>query len=97
MSKDYYKILGIEKSASQDEIKRAYKKLAVKHHPDVNKEAGAEAKFKEIKSLQEYYKQMEKQKKQSDSYSKMENWIKRQAAVMDMEIKLKKRELEEDP
>ena len=48
MSKDYYKILGIEKSSSQDEIKRAYKKLAVKHHPDVNKEAGAEAKFKEI-------------------------------------------------
>lgn len=48
MSKDYYKILGIDKSANADQIKSAYKKLAVKHHPDVNKEVGAEAKFKEI-------------------------------------------------
>ena len=48
MSKDYYKTLNISKSASADDIKRAYKKLAVKYHPDVNKEAGAEAKFKEI-------------------------------------------------
>ncbi|MDD5731406.1 MAG: DnaJ domain-containing protein [Patescibacteria group bacterium] len=48
MSKDYYKTLGISKSASADQIKSAYKKLAVKYHPDVNKDAGAEAKFKEI-------------------------------------------------
>lgn len=48
MSKDYYNILGVSKSATPDDIKRAFKKLAVKYHPDVNKEKGAEEKFKEI-------------------------------------------------
>lgn len=45
MSKDYYKILGVEKTASQDEIKKAFRKLAHQHHPD--KQGGNEAKFKE--------------------------------------------------
>jgi len=44
--KDYYKILGVSKTASPDEIKRAYRKLAHQHHPD--KSSGDEAKFKEI-------------------------------------------------
>ncbi len=47
-TKDYYKILGLERSASADQIRATFKKLAVKYHPDVNKEATAEAKFKEI-------------------------------------------------
>lgn len=46
MSKDLYSILGVEKNASEDEIKKAYRKLAHKHHPD--KKGGDEAKFKEI-------------------------------------------------
>jgi len=46
--KDYYKTLGVDKNASKDEIKKAYKKLAKKYHPDLNKEADAGEKFKEI-------------------------------------------------
>lgn len=54
MSKrDYYDVLGIGKDASQEEIKKTYRKLARKYHPDVNKEPGAEDKFKEVKEAYE--------------------------------------------
>src|SRR3989338_6630112 len=46
--KDYYKILGVSKNATKDEIKAAYKKLAKQHHPDLNKSPDASEKFKEI-------------------------------------------------
>lgn len=58
--KDYYSILGLAKDATQDEIKRAYRKLARKYHPDVNKDAEAEVKFKEIGEAYEVLKDKEK-------------------------------------
>ncbi|MCL1970228.1 MAG: molecular chaperone DnaJ [Candidatus Bathyarchaeota archaeon] len=46
--RDYYEVLGVQKGASKDQIKDAYRQLALQYHPDRNKEAGAEEKFKEI-------------------------------------------------
>ncbi|MFZ2324907.1 MAG: J domain-containing protein [Ignavibacteriaceae bacterium] len=62
--KDYYKILGVEKSASPDEIKKAYRKLAMKHHPDRNAgNKSSEEKFKEITEANEVLSDPEKRKK----------------------------------
>ena len=48
MARDYYEILGVARDADKEEIKNAYRRLARKYHPDVNKEPGAEERFKEI-------------------------------------------------
>ena len=58
--KDYYKIMGLKRDASQDDIKRAYRKLARKYHPDVSKEKNAEAHFKEVGESYEVLKDPEK-------------------------------------
>ncbi|RRR05979.1 ArsR/SmtB family transcription factor [Streptococcus pneumoniae] len=51
--RDYYEVLGLAKGASDDEIKKAYRKLSKKYHPDINKEADAEEKFKEVSEAYE--------------------------------------------
>src|SRR5699024_6094359 len=61
--KDYYKTLGVEPDASADEIRRAYRKLARQYHPDRNKEAGSEDRFKEIGEAYEALKDPEKRKR----------------------------------
>ena len=59
--RDYYEILGVSRDAAQDEIKKSYRRLAMKHHPDRNKDdAGAEAKFKEAKEAYEVLKDADK-------------------------------------
>ena len=58
--KDYYATLGIKKDASQDEVKRAYRQLARKYHPDINKDPAAETKFKEVGEAYEVLKDPEK-------------------------------------
>ncbi|WRX15027.1 DnaJ domain - like 10 [Theobroma cacao] len=59
-TQDYYSILGVSKSASKSDIKSAYRKLARNYHPDVNKEPGAEQKFKEISEAYEVLSDDEK-------------------------------------
>ena len=61
--KDYYEMLGVPRTASQDEIKAAYRKLAKQYHPDVNKAAGAEAKFKDLGEAYEVLRDPEKRGK----------------------------------
>lgn len=69
---DYYKILGVDKNASQDDIKKAYKKLARKHHPDLNpNDPDAKRRFQEINEANEVLSDPEKRKKY-DQYG--EHW-----------------------
>ncbi len=57
---DYYQILGVSRAADESEIKKAYRKLARKYHPDVNQDAGAEDKFKQVNEAYEVLKDADK-------------------------------------
>ena len=61
--KDYYEILGVSREAKPEDIRKAYRKLSKKYHPDVNKEAGAEEKYKEINEAYEVLKDPAKRQK----------------------------------
>ncbi|MBF0264699.1 MAG: DnaJ domain-containing protein [Gammaproteobacteria bacterium] len=69
--KDYYQIIGVDKDASQQDIKRAYRKLARKYHPDVSQESDAEARFKDLGEAYEVLKDPEKR----NAYDRLgNNW-----------------------
>ena len=68
MVKNYYKILGVNRGASDEDIKKAYRKLALKYHPDKNKELGAEEKFKEIAEAYEVLSDNSKKQKYDNSH-----------------------------
>lgn len=89
---DYYATLGASKDASQEEIKKQYRRLARKYHPDVSKEKGAEEKFKEMKEAYEVLKDPEKRKaydqmgqgfNQGESFTPPPGWNYQQTSAHD--------------
>lgn len=73
MNKDYYQILDVEKNVSDDDIRKAYRKLALKYHPDKNKEPDAEEKFKEINKAYSILGKKESRDKYDKYGDKLEN------------------------
>ncbi len=61
--KDYYAVLGIDRNATQDDVRKAYRNLAKKYHPDVNKSPGSEERYKEINEAYEVLKDSDKRQR----------------------------------
>jgi len=86
---DYYAALGVERGASPDEIKKAYRRLAQKYHPDVSKEPGAEARFKEVGEAYQTLKDPEKraaydalgQRPQGEEFRPPPDWAQQHGAT----------------
>ncbi|MEJ0086652.1 MAG: DnaJ C-terminal domain-containing protein [Pseudomonadota bacterium] len=86
---DYYAALGVARGASPDEIKKAYRKLAQKYHPDVSKEAGAEDRFKEVAEAYQTLKDPEKraaydalgQRPQGEEFRPPPDWARQHGAA----------------
>src|SRR6185503_9775735 len=84
---DYYAALGVERGASQDEIKKAYRRLAQKYHPDVSKEPEAESRFKEVAEAYQTLKDPEKraaydalgQRPQGEEFRPPPDWTRQHA------------------
>ncbi len=71
--KDYYKVLGVAKTATPEEIKKAYRKLALKYHPDKTKgDKAAEEKFKDVNEANEVLSDPQKRKKYRSVRSRLE-------------------------
>ena len=71
IKQDYYEVLGVPRNASDEEIKRAFRKLAFRHHPDRNRETGAEEKFKEINEAHQVLSDPEKRSRY-DRYGRVD-------------------------
>jgi curved DNA-binding protein CbpA len=80
---DYYAILGLPRSATQDDVKKAYRRLARKYHPDVNKSRDAEAKFKEMAEANEVLGDPENRRKYD---ALVRNSVRRKTAVRKISI-----------
>ena len=77
--KDYYKILGVDRKASEKEIKQAYRRLARQYHPDVNKSSGAEERFKEINEAYQVVSDPENRRKYDQLGDSWQRWQQRGA------------------